>query len=199
MDTQPVLTASGGVRLRPLCETDVPAIVEQSRDPVTVRYTTVSMRYGPGHARAYIADAAETWQRGRGAAYAVEFERRFAGLVNVGVDGREAVIGYATHPYWRGRGLATAAVTELLRWVFGRGVRRVHWYAMCGNDASLRVAYRCGFVTTGMARKEQRSGDVLCWAAEATPESFARRAAAPASPVSAVDPGTVPVLPEAIR
>lgn len=196
----PRLILPGGVTLRPLRGSDVPAIVEQSRDRYTVKFTTVPKGYRPRDAHDYIASADEAWRDGSGIALAVERGGQFAGLVNMGIRNGVGSIGYAIHPRHRGNGLATAAVTGLLRWAFDNGVTEVTWAALCGNTASLKVARRCGFVPTGYCRSRQRGFDVLCWAARATPESFASRAAAaPLSAVSGVEPGTVSISPGAFR
>lgn len=178
MSRPPRITLADGVELRPLRGTDVPAIVEQSCDPDTVRFTTVPVGYGPQDAMDYIAAAVELWRTGRGVAWAVEHRGRFAGLVNMGLDGSTGSIGYATHPDHRGHGLAAAAVAATLRWAFDNGAAKVLWVARCDNAASLKVALRCGFVPTGVAWTPQRGSQVLCWYAAATPESFARRSAA---------------------
>ncbi|MBA2474656.1 MAG: GNAT family N-acetyltransferase [Actinobacteria bacterium] len=71
-----------------------------------------------------------------------------------GVNGpgaAEAVeVGYTVFPPWRGRGLATEAVVSLLDWVRSeRGIRHVVASVAPGNEPSLALVRRLGFVQTG--------------------------------------------------
>lgn len=65
-----------------------------------------------------------------------------------GQDG-EVEIGYGLAPSARGQGVGTEAVRLLLAWVDARGARRVRAEVLPGNEASLRLLARLGFVTTG--------------------------------------------------
>lgn len=59
-DIVPVLTR-GAVRLRPMAEADLPALVEQSNDAECVRWTTVAQPYGPDQAREFLQRQAHEW------------------------------------------------------------------------------------------------------------------------------------------
>lgn len=66
-------------------------------------------------------------------------------------------IGYAVSPAWEGRGVATAAVGELLREAWAAPeVRRVRAHAMPGPNGSVRVLQKAGFDRDG----ENLDGDV---------------------------------------
>jgi ribosomal-protein-alanine N-acetyltransferase len=79
----------------------------------------------------------------------------------------------------QGRGVATAGVRALLRHAFGDlpgglGLHGVHCGIEAGNDASVRVAEKCGFVHDPAKRSHLQVGDR--WAMHefylATPERF---------------------------
>ncbi|WP_214367522.1 GNAT family N-acetyltransferase [Pseudonocardia sp. H11422] len=56
-------------------------------------------------------------------------------------------------PHARGRGMATAAVSSVLRFGFGGlGLHRVTYTWAEGNEASARVAAKCGFTIEGRQR-----------------------------------------------
>ncbi|MFB9237211.1 GNAT family N-acetyltransferase [Plantactinospora siamensis] len=58
---------------------------------------------------------------------------------------RDAEIGFVFNPEFAGRGLATEAVTALLRWGFEEfGLHRVHGRCHAGNEASARLMARVG-------------------------------------------------------
>ncbi|MBF8186093.1 GNAT family N-acetyltransferase [Nonomuraea sp. K274] len=62
-------------------------------------------------------------------------------------------VGYAVHPLYRGRGLATEAVRGLVSWVFDTtDLRRIDLTANLDNTASLRVAQKAGFTWEGVLR-----------------------------------------------
>ncbi|NUR09891.1 MAG: GNAT family N-acetyltransferase [Nocardioidaceae bacterium] len=61
----------------------------------------------------------------------------------------EVEIGYFVAPHYRGRGVATAMVTEFLEWLHRQGVRRVVATIEPGNDPSLSLVLRLGFVPAG--------------------------------------------------
>ena len=52
-------------------------------------------------------------------------------------------------PSARGRGVATQAVEQLLRWVAAQGAGSVRLEVLAANTASLRLAERLGFVDVG--------------------------------------------------
>jgi RimJ/RimL family protein N-acetyltransferase len=60
-----------------------------------------------------------------------------------------AEIGYGLAPSARGRGVATQAVGQLLRWVAAQGARSVRIEVLAANTSSLRLAERLGFADVG--------------------------------------------------
>ena len=73
--------------------------------------------------------------------------------------GREAEIGYWTHPDARGRGVATEACRLAVRHAFtdaedgGLGLHRLVAYAADDNPASHRILQRTGFTRFGTERR----------------------------------------------
>lgn len=80
---------------------------------------------------------------------------RLVGEVNLLIDThiRAAEIGYWLDADFEGRGLATRAVAAALDWAFGPlGLRRIKLFAIAGNERSLGVARRLGFIREGVFR-----------------------------------------------
>ena len=66
---------------------------------------------------------------------------------------RSAKIGYALHPAWRGRGLATDAVLRMVRWAFDTlRVERIDADVDRDNAASQRLLQRLGFTAVDARR-----------------------------------------------
>ena len=73
--------SDGTVTLRPVTPGDASAIVEQSRDAETVRWTTVPSDYTREDAEAFVHRVGEERAAGRRTTWVVESEGAFAGLV----------------------------------------------------------------------------------------------------------------------
>ena len=152
-----------GVTLRATTPDDLPAIVEQSRDPETVRWTisvpTPPDGYSLRDAEEFLARVRTGWTEGRGLAWTVEAERdgvrQHCGLVNLRLqDPGWAEVGYALHPGARGRSVASAAVRLVRDHAFDVvGLTTLRWRAIAGNWASRRVAAAAGFVFDGTVRR----------------------------------------------
>lgn len=77
------------------------------------------------------------------------------------VDG-VAELGYAVAPTRRDRGIATAAVSELLRRAHNAGLRLVIAHTLAKESASTTVLRRCGFTKT-TTRTDPDDGEVWRW------------------------------------
>ena len=79
--------------------------------------------------------------------------------------GRDAELGYWTHPDARGKGVMTRAARTVLRHALtpaehgGMGLVRVQVSHAEGNDASRYVIEQCGFTPTGRERRSLRLRD----------------------------------------
>ncbi len=149
----------GVVTLRAHRPEDLDAVVEQCRDPLSVRWTTVPLGYTREDARRFVSHAMPGgWESDQEWAFAVEAvdgdRPRFGGTVSLRNQGeRRAEIAYGAHPWVRGRGLMERAVRLLLDWGFtSRDLRTVVWWANRGNWASRRLAWRVGFGIEGGPR-----------------------------------------------
>jgi RimJ/RimL family protein N-acetyltransferase len=159
-DDVPTLT-DGDVTLRAHRIADVPAVVEQCTDPISVRWTTVPLDYTAEQAREFVTETIpEGWRSESEAAFAIETthpdgERRFSGTVSLRDEGsRRAEVAFGAHPAARGRGVMTTAVNLLLDWGFkNRDLETVSWLANRGNEASRRVAWKTGFTFGGTVRR----------------------------------------------
>lgn len=147
--TAPTLT-DGVVVLREIGPADLPAIVEQSRDPETARWTTVPADYQVEDARSFLTAMRNEWESGARCAWAVERDGRFAGLVSHRARGEAVVeLSFAAHPDARGRGVMTRAARLTVQHAFEHGAEAVLWHAVNGNFASRKVAWRLGFEISG--------------------------------------------------
>ncbi|MGE3286633.1 MAG: GNAT family N-acetyltransferase [Pseudonocardia sp.] len=136
---------------------DRPAVLASARDPDIARYRR---RPAPtlDAAAAYIAQRAAAWAHDERFTWAVcePTTGEMLGEVDLSrldLDRGLAEIGVWTLPAARGRGLAVAAVSSVLRFGFGGlGLHRVTYMWAAGNTASAAVARRCGFVREGLLR-----------------------------------------------
>lgn len=147
----PELSDGPDLLLRSPVREDGPAIVAQCQDPVFRRWTAVPEPYAEADAHDFLSRVAHGWQSGAVATFAVEYQGRFAGSINLQMDGiGGAEIGYGLSPWARGQGLMTRAVRLMLAWGFDElRLTSVHWKAQVGNWPSRRTATRCGFRVQG--------------------------------------------------
>ncbi|HIW60958.1 MAG TPA: GNAT N-acetyltransferase [Candidatus Stackebrandtia excrementipullorum] len=151
-------TALEHVALRPLTDDDVDRLTATGADPVTRRWTTVPRPYRTRHSVDFVNTfATRVWRLGTGAVFAVvDADDLYCGTIEIRLhddDPRRADIGCITAPWSRGHGYMTAATKALCRYGFDvLGVERIEWHAHVGNEASIRVATKAGFVAEGVAR-----------------------------------------------
>jgi RimJ/RimL family protein N-acetyltransferase len=172
----PTLT-DGVVTLRAHREADVDAIVEQSRDPLSRRWTKVPDPYGRDDARRFVRDVMPGgWAAEQEWGFAVEATDagvpRYAGTISLRSEGEgRAEIAYGSHPWVRGRGVMERALQLLLGWGFspardgGLELDTVIWWAESGNWPSRRLAWKVGFSCDGTVRRwlRTREGRVDAW------------------------------------
>jgi ribosomal-protein-alanine N-acetyltransferase len=142
--------------LRPMSVADVDAVHAWARRPEVCRYQA----WGPNtfdETQAFMRDAVEAWQRRpqERFAHVVELDGQVVGMAELHChSGHLGEIAYVIHPDFWGRGLATAAGQDLLRFAFEElGLHRV--FATCDprNLPSRRVLQRLAMTYEGRLRE----------------------------------------------
>ncbi|MDX6298851.1 MAG: hypothetical protein QOF53_65 [Nocardioidaceae bacterium] len=165
----PVLTGRQVV-LRPFREDDAGRVAEACNDERTARWLwRLPTPYTVEDARAFLLSRGELMASGRGVAWAVAdpASDRLVGHISLFdlKPGREAEIGYWTHPEARGRGVMTEACGLVVRHGLGApaqgglGLRRLLVFAAEHNSASRRVIEANGFTRVGRERSGVRMRD----------------------------------------
>lgn len=162
------------VVLRGHRDDDAPAVQEACADERTQHWLPgMPEPYTLADAEAFIESRAEQLAGGTGLSWVVADPATDALLGQVSVfdlePGRQAEVGYWTHPKARGRGVMTAACALAVRHAFvpeedgGLGLRRLAVTAAETNTASRRVIEANGFVLTGRQRQGSplRDGTVV--------------------------------------
>ncbi len=163
-DGVPILVdAVAEVTLRATEEADLPAVVEECRDPETMRWSTTIPRpvggYQLSDAQDFLASVRAGWQDGTQLTWTVEAERdgspQFCGAVTLAMRGASwGEIGFVLHPGARGRSVISTAVRLVRDYAFDAlGLSTLRWRAKAGNWASRRVAAATGFVFDGLVRR----------------------------------------------
>jgi [ribosomal protein S5]-alanine N-acetyltransferase len=143
------------VRLRPHRSDDVPAIVEQCRDPEMVRWTRVPDPFERAHAVEFVERIQpQGWRDTTSLGWAVEHEGRFCGTLDLRLDAAGGGdLGFGLGPWARGKGLLPAALRLALPWAFEQlHLEVVRWQALVGNWSSRRAVWKVGFSHEGIAR-----------------------------------------------
>ncbi|MEV4479168.1 GNAT family N-acetyltransferase [Micromonospora coxensis] len=172
---QPVLFATAGdteLRLRPMEERDLDAIVATCQDLDTIRWTTVPHPYQRTDADSYLDYCRTAWARGTSTCFVVaDADDDYAGTIDLRLSPADpllADVGFMTAPHVRGRGYMSAALAALSAWGFTTlGLARIEWRANVGNSASRRVAEKANFTVEGTARGgvQHRGERVDAWVA----------------------------------
>lgn len=145
-------------------ETVLDGLVAAAADPLIALWNPLATA-DRGAALAWLESRDGGWDRGAAAAFAALTATDGALLGSVTLrwvdraDGL-AMIGYWTLPAARGRGVATRAARAVTGWAFRTaGARRIEIAHAVGNEASCRVARRCGYLPEGTLRDSHRFGD----------------------------------------
>jgi ribosomal-protein-alanine N-acetyltransferase len=114
-------------------------------------------------------------KKGKAETFAIEVDGIYAGFVNIhDLTKKErykhtAVIGYCTHPKYRGRGITTKAVKLVTDYAFKKyKLKRISGWCRTFNKASSRVLEKAGYKLEGIMRKNKfKDGkylDDMVWA-----------------------------------
>ncbi|WP_317451345.1 GNAT family N-acetyltransferase [Gordonia jinghuaiqii] len=142
----PVLS-DGGVTLRPHEPRDLDRMVELAADSAMMRWTPIPAPYSRAAAERFALDyAPRSWREGTRMLWAVEFDDRFVGTVDIEGEGPLTRLSYDLHPDARGWGVMKRAVLLAVNYAFAQaGKEVVRWTTVAGNIDALRVAHSCGF------------------------------------------------------
>jgi RimJ/RimL family protein N-acetyltransferase len=148
------------VLLRAWCDDDVPSKLMAFADPGVQRFSwPLTTQYTEADARDFFEYQEEARLRGEELSFAFAEPSDPAVVLGGGsVYGIDLEQGRAGVGYWlaassRGRGVATHATRLMARWAFDvLGVARLELTCGPDNEASQRVAFRCGFVREGVLR-----------------------------------------------
>lgn len=158
------------VTLRPLRDSDAPRIQEACAEG-RLRHWVASLPspYTLDDAKAFLESCREQHATGSGLSWAVADPATDVLLATISLfdvrPGRDAEIGFWTHPAARGRGVMTEACRLVVRHAFvpeddgGLGLRRLRATAADGNAASVHVVLANGFTAVGTERGAARLGD----------------------------------------
>jgi RimJ/RimL family protein N-acetyltransferase len=147
-------------------------LAELGRDADVRQFTYVPDPWVEGFERTWLERYDQPDGKRAGFAVVDEADGSFLGmaaLVTLDLDGRQAEAGYIVAPQARGRGVASRALTLLTDWAFGElGLERVELRITVENEASIRVAEKCGYEREGVLRsvhfKQGRRNDVAVYA-----------------------------------
>ena len=163
---------AAAIRLERLGARHLDGVAALVDDPDVLHFTRVPEPAPPGFARDWIARYEDGERDGSRAGFAaVDAAGAFLGLAlapQIDAEGRELELGYIVARDARGRGVGTAMLRELTRWALDElGALRIYLMIDTANDASRRIAERCGYVLEGVLRsahlKQGRRSDVMVW------------------------------------
>jgi RimJ/RimL family protein N-acetyltransferase len=152
--TAPTLS-DGTIRVRPLRETDIPAIVAACQDPEIPRWTRVPSPYTVEDAKQFLAIAATEAAAGEGLALAIaDAGDRLIGTVGLmDIHDGHGEIGYWVAAGARGQGAAGRATVLLRDWAHAElGLHTIEVLPHRDNAPSRRAAERAGFTDSGEIR-----------------------------------------------
>jgi RimJ/RimL family protein N-acetyltransferase len=178
-DGAEVTPSDDRVALRPWASDDARFMAKASADPAIRRYNGAHDRRGhPApplsitQAESVIEQFAVNWRAftatgiPAGVAFAITDGQSGELVGCCGVDDWTnedvAQFGYWIAAGARGRGYATRATILLTRWLFDLGAARVFMTIVVGNDRSVSVARRAGFVHEGTMRSHAVWQDQRC-------------------------------------
>jgi RimJ/RimL family protein N-acetyltransferase len=147
---------------------DVDLIAEYCADPLFEKYLTTPWPYTRADAVGFVEQyVASGWATDREYTWALRIEGELVGIV--GFRPERGDIGFWMGAPHRGKGLMTEAVSAVADWLLARGVARIEWFCLVGNDASAGVARKAGFRFVGdrpTPHAHRGSGEHLAWFAE---------------------------------
>jgi RimJ/RimL family protein N-acetyltransferase len=159
---QPVLSAPGGLRLRPWETTDAAVFLTAYRDPA-IRHWHTRQPQSEDQVREWFDQYRRDWTAETGAHWAVTCGGDVLGRLAMrgwNLDDGVAGCAYWVLPAARGAGVASRALTALSGWALGEaGFHRLELGHSTRNERSCRVAIKSGFVLEGTKRSDAVHSD----------------------------------------
>jgi RimJ/RimL family protein N-acetyltransferase len=146
-----------GVRLELLSSSHLEGMAALVQDADVQRFTRIASPPPPDFARIWL-DAYETGRKSatKEAFAVIDADGAFVGVAvapKIEPNARTAELGYTVMPAARGRGVASEALRLLTAWAFDElDLMRLELLISVENEASKRVASRCGYVREGVLR-----------------------------------------------
>lgn len=148
--------AGARIALRPFRLDDARAVAEACRDPDIPRFTMMPEGLTEAQAADWIEHGLAGWRHGIARfAIVVPPDDRCLGQIGLQIDrsNRRAEAFYWLDPARRGQGHAGEALELVTQWAFRDfDIVRVQLATDLDNEASQRVAERCGFTREGVLR-----------------------------------------------
>ncbi|MFF1415016.1 GNAT family N-acetyltransferase [Streptomyces sp. NPDC058289] len=190
---EPTTLTTERLVLRPHVPSDTGEVYAACQDPAIQRWIPVPVPYGRADAESYVAKVPTGWREDSEYAFAVRLGADGPLVATIGVMQRGPSaheVGFWTAPEHRRRGYLAEALPVVARWAFTEaGCVRLIWRAGVGNDASLAVAEKAGFVIEGVQRAGIEIRETLrdCWTGALLPSDLELPSRLPylPSPVSA--------------
>jgi ribosomal-protein-alanine N-acetyltransferase len=152
--------------LRPFSTADVPALRAYLTDPAVTSQTNYDIR-SPRDVEMLVQYYTHAYSRHTDIRWAIVSNDDpsslvgSCGLSSINERHRRAEIGYDLSPDHWGKGIATEAVTRVLKFAFEElGLNRIEATVMSGNEAAERVLTRLGFQREGVLRQYKVSRGV---------------------------------------
>ena len=143
MDQRTAKSLAQRIVLRPVNQGDLPTLYQHQSDPIALRMLNFTSRDWPAFVEHWTKIMADT----SGISRTILFDGQIAGNVGSFELFGEREIGYwIGREYW-GHGIASYAVTELLKL---DPTRPIYAHVAKHNSASLRVLEKCGFTMYGV-------------------------------------------------
>lgn len=145
--------------LRPLEQGDAPAIRAMAGTLEVAENTFLPHPYKEEKAKEFIASRKKAWEEGAEVSFAITVTESgtFAGVIglkDIEAGYRRAEMGYWLGVAYWGKGYATEAACETLRFAFGRlELNRVFAACFHTNPASCRVLEKAGMKQEGVLRQ----------------------------------------------
>jgi RimJ/RimL family protein N-acetyltransferase len=144
------------VRLVVFTAEHVAAFEQMTDDETVAAHTPFPHPLPTGFGAQWLARYDAARAEGTREAFAIMDRDELVGIAvapRIDAAAREVELGYVVARGSRGRGVATAALDLLTRWAFEeRSAARAYLRINVGNEASRRVAARCGYTYEGTLR-----------------------------------------------